>query len=152
VPDNLSFLPLDLEADLALAGIHDHLAALGPAERVVVVAEGVTMYLSAGAVSTLFTAIRALIAGPVDVAWTFLDASGDFSELASGAKTWLRKSGEPVRWALPATDCDGWLSEHAFTLVDLHSSADLARAQHLSPRQIARAERQPETVCLARSH
>jgi methyltransferase (TIGR00027 family) len=128
------FVPVDLAADplgpALLAG------GFEPGEPAVVVWEGVTNYLTAGAVDATLRALAALLAPGGRVVFTYVDrAALDGTGGFDGVEEWhdaVRRGGEPWTFGLDPAEVPGYLAERGLRLAEDLSTRDAA-ARYLEP-------------------
>jgi len=150
----VTYLPWDFEHD-PMADLPGRLSALGhsPDRPTLVILEGVTMYLTPGAIDATFAAVRALSAPGSSFAFTYLDRTAiDHPPLRLHLFRMLfTRLGEPFRFGWDPLELPAWAAARGFTLVSDRTDADLARelfpprfaaTYHGGLRHIAVMERQ----------
>lgn len=117
-------LPLDLAA-ISRRDAFACCPALLPQLPTVFVLEGLLMYLDRPAAAALLRVLTELCLAPTAVLFTFMepDARGGarFAEQHCAVDRWLRRRGEPFRWAMPRDELEAWLREIG---LDLHELID----------------------------
>ena len=140
-----------------MADLPARLAALGhdPGRPTLTIWEGVSMYLSPGAIDATVAAVRALSAPRSPFAFQYLDRRGvEHPPLHLRLLCALmERLGEPIRSGWDPPELPAWLAARGFALVSDRTDVDLARAllppRYAHPRDggmrhIAVAERRRE--------
>lgn len=148
IPRNLHLFSFDVSDSQWISKLSAQFPPLG---SVLVVAEGLTMYLSKGAVQDLFTGLRDSVQNDLQIAFSFLNVVDSTLDAPQGARRWLKQSGESIKWVISSSALDGWLHGIGFAPLVTLSATDIAKqfdesfaeANPLISRQI-------EMVCLAR--
>jgi len=131
-PDNLHFQAIDLsQAPLqeALASI----PAFDPDLSTCFIAEGVLMYLTPAQVEGVFAALRRAVSGEVYCVFTAtppLDSPGTNASWL--LKRYLHRLGEPLQWALEASQIEAFLRHQGYDLDQIITGADM-RQTYLPP-------------------
>lgn len=150
---NLKLVTLDLARSLP----RDVLAAL-PEYReeadTFLIAEGLTMYLRAAEMDSLFAFLREHAGPGSRFVFTFMEPQADgrinFPKASPFVRPWLERVGEPFTWGIRRQHLPAYLAERGFELVDLSGAAELRR-RYLAPEGLAGRELAVgEYVCLAR--
>ncbi len=138
--DNLRLVPADLARD-SLGGIlggDGH----GKPPDTLVIAEGLLMYLGPEEVEALFRSLREAACARLRVAFTFMEADESGRGRFKGARPlvdlWLRRRGEPFRWALRPAEARAFVDSFGFRLEDLVRAEDL-RGRYLGDGAVALA-------------
>jgi methyltransferase (TIGR00027 family) len=113
-PRNLTFSALDLRSD----GIEV------PHGRTLFIAEGVFMYLSEQEVVKV---LRSLHGRVIFTAMESLEGFRNSSPLVRG---WLRRNGEPFRWAIAGDRVSAFLAQHRFNLQRMYGSDEIRARAH----------------------
>lgn len=120
LPENLSFIPLDLT--------HEDLP-LFQARSTVFIAEGLLMYLPEARVSGLLKNLREKSNGRVRFIFSFMtrwpDGGCGFRPRSTLVERWLGWCGEPFLWAIGPEELGGFLEARGFKLVRLARTAEL---------------------------
>lgn len=119
--------------------------------NVLVIAEGLLMYLSAWEVDRLIGSLRALQALRVRLIFTYMDDPGageiGFRPRSVLVRAWLAMKKEPFRWALRASDVESWAHERGFRLLaDADCAAIDGHVHDLRGENIAVVERACNTA------
>ncbi len=115
-PPNLTLLPLDLTT---------HRIEV-PEARTLFIAEGVLMYLNEVDVGSVLRSLRGRV---ILTAMESLDGFRGSSPLVRG---WLRRQGEPFRWAIDRERISPFLTQHGLSLQHIYASAEI---RELAPGQ-----------------
>jgi len=121
-PPNLTLLPLDLTMD----------AIEVPDDRTLFIAEGVLMYLGEEEVGRVLRSLRGRV---IFTAMESLDGFRGSSPLVRG---WLRRKGEPFRWAIARERISPFLTQHGLNLQRMYASAEIGGLA--SGRRVAQGE------------
>jgi len=153
--DNLYLVELDLARTTLEAAL---LGAPGyrPDAGTFLLAEGLTMYLTAAAMDGLFAFLRERTGPESRFAFTFMEpqAGGrvDFPGSSPFVRPWLRLVGEPFTWGVRHDELPGYLAARGFDLAAL-AGADRLRERYLAPAGLAgRRLAAGEWVALAARH
>jgi len=138
-----SFVELDLTTRSLTEALSDtrDFDARAPA---VFVAEGLLMYLTPGQVAAFFRELHDLAAPGSRIVFTFMESDRPdrirFKNLswwyAPLLDLWLRRLGEPMRWAIDRADLGQWLDPTGWTLLDI-ADRDTFRTRYLVPAGLA---------------
>ncbi len=150
---NLALLPIDLTRE-SLAGLFLD-GRLRRDVATLVVAEGITMYLSDDRIRAFFGAVRDGAGGGTHhVLFTYMErrpnGSIHFRSSTRLVAWWLALTRESFVWGIEAQRLQPYLAELGFSLAGSWDAEDL-RDEYLVPRQLAdRTTAVGETVALAR--
>jgi methyltransferase (TIGR00027 family) len=116
--------------DLSAAGL-DRQALISsgfdPAERTFWIAEGLLMYFATDAVSSLIRTLSRLSAPRSQLAFTFMEKSGDgqlrFDSQTKLVDSWLRRHGEPFLWGTTRSELAEFI--HPWRVVQFFDHNDL---------------------------
>lgn len=135
LPAHVRFVPIDLathtlEAALSAAGYRED-------ARAFFICEGLTHYLSAGAVDALFRSVARIAGRGSRMVFTYvhrgaLDGSVAFTGAAKTLAT-VRRAGEPYTFGLDPEALPGYLAARHLTLIE-DVGAETYRERYLSPR------------------
>ena len=124
LPPNLRFIAADLATDPLPTGCFDD------GRATLVVAEGVLMYLAAGAIERLFQAIATLRAPSVRTVFSFMskwpDGSIGFLPRSKWVERWLAWRSEPFAWSIEPQRIGGFLQRFELTPIEVASAQELA--------------------------
>jgi methyltransferase (TIGR00027 family) len=124
LPEHLRFVALDLVTD----SLPPELFRDG--KPTLFIAEGLLMYLSRGDIDRLFASLRDLPLARLRVVFSFMsqwpDGSSGFRPRSRLIEWWLRRRGEPFRWALHPPELAAYLANQGFTLVEMASTPDFS--------------------------
>lgn len=131
---HVHFVPVDLVKNDLAAALSD--AGFVPAQRTVVIWEGVTNYLTAPAVDTTLRSLAAMTGRGSHIVFTYIDqAALNGSGTFSGVDEWhavVRAGGEPWTFGFHPAELPDYLAERGLMLrADL--SAPEAAARYLTP-------------------
>lgn len=119
--DNLILRPLELEdSDLGKMQVE---AGDGP---LLVIAEGVLMYLSSSRIAPWLRTWRAFAPSGSQLLFTFMDGPG-FWKQSPLVNWWLRRASEPFRWHARPEDMRLMLRDFGWNLGELYKTWDEAR-------------------------
>lgn len=132
--------------DLTRHQLADALAASGafdPTLPSVFVAEGLLMYLTENQAATFFRELAGLAPAGSRVVFTFMESDRRdrvrFKNLprwyAPLLDRWLRRVGEPMRWAIDRTAIRSWLAPTGWALEEI-ADRDALRARYLTPNAL----------------
>ena len=147
---NLHFQPVDL-ATGSLAAAMNACPGFSRARASIVIAEGLTMYLSADRVAAMLQNSAAL-AGPAgQVIFTFMEQATDGSICFRGenplVRWWLKARREPFLWGVSRDALPAWLEENGLRCTVVAGDREL-RAEILTPRELGHiALAQGECLC-----
>jgi methyltransferase (TIGR00027 family) len=147
------FLPVDLAAELPDDALRRH-PAYTPEAPAVVIAEGITMYLSPDRVAVLLRSCARLARRGGRVLFTFMEPAADGSLGFRGQHplvgAWLRWRGEPFRWGVGRHALPDFLSTTGLRVDAVLDHTDLRRdlllQRGLADLPLARGE----CLCLSR--
>lgn len=150
--ENLQLLPADLSRK-SLADVIASLPEYQAEKATLLIAEGLTMYLSAGDIDALFGFLRDAAGPGSRIAFTFVEPDRRGRPGFPGASTlvrpWLRLVGEPFTWGIRRSELPRFLAERGFEPREVVDHDELAR-RYLAPRGLAGERLAPgELVCLA---
>ncbi len=134
---NLTFLPGDL-GDESLDTILGRCPVFDPTLSTFFLAEGLLMYLVPERVVSLLGELAALggVEVPKSLGFTFMEARSEggigFRRSSPLVKWWMRRQGEPFRWAHSPETLDALLEGKGWLARELISSEDL-RTRYLDP-------------------
>jgi methyltransferase (TIGR00027 family) len=155
---NLHLVELDLARTTLAAALLGMSGTSGyrPDAGTFLLAEGLTMYLTAAAMDGLFAFLREHTGPESRFAFTFMEpqAGGrvDFPGASPFVRPWLRLVGEPFTWGVRHKDLPGYLAARGFDLAEL-AGADRLRERYLTPAGLAgRRLAAGEWVALAARH
>jgi methyltransferase (TIGR00027 family) len=128
-----------VELDLARRTLEETLpAAPGyrPEAATLLIAEGLTMYLTADAMDGIFAFLRGHTGPGSRFVFTFMepqeDGRIDFPGASPLVRPWLHQVGEPFTWGLRRAELPGWLAARGCSLAEL-AGADTLRERYLAP-------------------
>jgi methyltransferase (TIGR00027 family) len=118
-----------VEIDFRTQSLPDRLAGSGfaPGAATFVVWEGVSMYLTRDAVEATLAALASVCGSGSVVAMDFWQRVGGVGgrRLRLEAERGMELIGEPIGFAIPATDVDALFRPHAFEVIDLAEAGEL---------------------------
>jgi methyltransferase (TIGR00027 family) len=134
---NLHLLPVDFTEQTLAQALAAH-PAYRPDTPTLFIAEGVLMYLADRDVGALLDTVRSHGGPRSRIAFTFLERTPD-GHIADGRQSglvtaWLRRRGEPYRWALAPGAAKAFLDTHGLTLREL-CTPECARERYF-PRRL----------------
>lgn len=139
-PVNMKFVAVDLEQEL----IPQSLAR--DSRPMVVIAEGLLMYLRAEHIERLLASLQQSSAGPVRLMFSYMvrwpDGTSGFRPSSAWIGRWLAWRGEPFTWVLEPQAVGGFLARHHFVL------AEIATPQEFGGRPIDAAGLHGENLVL----
>ena len=149
---NLQFAPADF-TEVSLEQALGERPEFALVEPTVMVAEGLTMYLTAPEVSRLFAFLAARGGAGSRCAFTFLeprpDGRLDFWRRSPLVGWWLRRQGEPFRWGIERAALAAFLGPLGFRPLEIAGAPEL-RERFLRPLALAaRVLAAGEVVCVA---
>ncbi|MBS0657956.1 MAG: class I SAM-dependent methyltransferase [Verrucomicrobia bacterium] len=118
-PPNLHLRPGHFEADTLPAEV-------GDSAPIVVVAEGLLMYLPSEAVREFLRGLGRIPGAGVELIFSFMRADVRLGRWVEAA---LRRRGEPLLWSIEPAALAAWLAECGLNLREQISGEDLARAE-----------------------
>jgi methyltransferase (TIGR00027 family) len=145
-PTNLQLVELDLTARALDATLRAS-SSFDPNLATVFVAEGLLMYLAAEQVQSFFRALRDLAAPGSRVVFTFMESDRAdrirFKSLpgwyAPLLDLWLRRLGEPMRWAIDRERLESYLQPLGWRLLAI-ADRETFRSRFLEPRGLGDRE------------
>jgi methyltransferase (TIGR00027 family) len=138
--EGFSFVELDLTVRTLAEALGDG-HELDPRLPVIFVAEGLLMYLTPERAAEFFRELHQISARGSRVVFTFMESDrSDRIRFKSVPwwygpllDLWLRRLGEPMRWAIDRSRLAGWLSELGWTLETI-ADRETFRERYLAPR------------------
>ena len=146
---NLSLPPVDLTKQTLTAALAG--TSFSPDLPTLFIAEGITMYLTAAQINSLFAQLRACARhAESHFLFTYMNRQ-ESGSIQFGSATWLTSAwlwikNESFRWGIAAKDLPAFLSAHGCSMITHADADDLAAAYLEKKAVLARGE----NICLAR--
>jgi len=150
-PVNLRLVPADLSRE-PLAHVLARVPGLQTRARTFFAIEGLTMYLSAEAVSDLLRACADGSAPGSRVAWTFMEPDPEGRVAFRGSRRglvnrWLARRSEPFTWGVAREGVSALVAPLGWRVVEI-ADAPVLRTRYLEPLGLALRLAEGEAICL----
>lgn len=148
---NLRLLPLDL-TNSTVESLLLESREYNPAEPLVLVMEGLTMYLSEKEVQSVFAFVRKQSGQESEIIFTFMEQDKDgnayFPAATALVRLWLLLKGEPFKWGCARSILPEFLERNKFSAIEI-ADTDYLRNCYLTGKTRTKRSAPGEMVCRA---